>query len=202
MGALWHTAWPCSNASPVMSGLDTLPLILAATAAVVSAAIAVVGSCLLYMLDIGTPTGNWIGYQIVGALGWGAGFQIPIIICQAFAKPKNIPSVTAIILFFLNVGGGLLINAAQSAFVNRLMATLPTSAPGVDPALVLVTGATEIRSVFPEDQIPGIAIAYMAGIKLTLALAIAACGISFIVSFLGGWRRLNLEAAKSAGIAA
>ncbi|KAI1375602.1 major facilitator superfamily domain-containing protein [Hypoxylon crocopeplum] len=197
------------NASPIISGVDTLPLILAATVSVIFAgifitktAIAIVGSSLLYTLDIGTGTGNWIGYQIIGALGWGAGFQIPMIISQGFAKPEDIPSITAIVLFFLNVGGGLLINAAQSAFVNRIIAVIPSSAPEVNPALVIITGTTEIRSVFSEDQIPGILVAYMAGIKVEFALALAACGISFIVSFLGGWKRLNPEVAKSIGVAA
>lgn len=104
------------GATPIMSGVYTLPLILAAAVGVISAGIfitntglavplqvcsasvAVLGCGLLYTFDIGTGTGNRIGYQIIGALGWGAGFQIPVIICQANAKPEDIPSVTAIIL--------------------------------------------------------------------------------------------------------
>ncbi|RYC56959.1 hypothetical protein CHU98_g9244 [Xylaria longipes] len=205
------------GASPIISGVDTLPLILAAAVAVISAGlfisktchavpvqvvsaiIATVGSGLLYTLDLGTPTGNWIGYQVIAALGWGAGFQIPVIICQALARPEDIPSLTAIILFFLNAGGGLLINGAQSAFVNRLIATLPTSAPGVDPSLVVSTGALQIHSAFPKDQIPGVLVAYMAGIKVVFAIGLAACVISFIVSLLGGWQRLSAEARKGTG---
>jgi MFS transporter, DHA2 family, glioxin efflux transporter len=104
------------HASPILSGVDTLPLILAATVSVISAGlfvtktgyavplqvasaiVATIGSGLLFTLNIGTRTGNWIGYQIIGALGWGAGFQIPVIIAQGFADPHDIPSVTAIIL--------------------------------------------------------------------------------------------------------
>jgi hypothetical protein len=104
------------GATPIMSGVDTLPLILAATLAVVSAglfltktglaaplqlgsaAVGVLGCGVIYTLDVDTSTGKWIGYQILGALGWGAGFQIPIMICQARAAPEDIPSVTAIIL--------------------------------------------------------------------------------------------------------
>ncbi|KAJ8122117.1 hypothetical protein O1611_g9926 [Lasiodiplodia mahajangana] len=103
---------------------------------------------------------------------------------------------------FLNVGGGLLINGAQSAFVNRLIATLPTSAPGVDPSLVVATGALEIRNAFPADVVLGILVAYMAGIKVVLAIGLAACGVSFLVSLLGGWKRLSAEARKGAAGAA
>ncbi|KAH0383204.1 MFS general substrate transporter, partial [Aureobasidium melanogenum] len=205
------------GATPIMSGVDTLPLILAATLAVVSAglfltktglaaplqlcsaAVGVLGCGLVYTLDIDTSTGKWIGYQILGALGWGAGFQIPIMICQARAAPEDIPSVTAIILFFLNVGGGLLINASGSAFVNRTLAVLPTTAPDIDPSMVITTGATQLHTVFTKDQLPGIIQAYMAGIKVTFAIALAATCISFIVSLLGDWKRLDPESVKEAG---
>ncbi|KAI1191978.1 major facilitator superfamily domain-containing protein [Nemania serpens] len=205
------------NASPIISGVDTLPLILASTVSVISAGlfitktghaiplrvasavIATVGAGLLYTLDIGTSSGKWIGYQVIAALGWGAGFQIPVIVSQALSDPKDIPSITAIILFFLNVGGGLLINAAQSAFVNRLLITLPESAPGVDPNLVVATGALALRSTFSAEQLPGVLQAYMAGIKTAFAIALAACGASAIVSVLGRWERLSPEQAKSGG---
>ncbi|KAI0391297.1 major facilitator superfamily domain-containing protein [Xylariaceae sp. FL0594] len=206
------------EASPIASGVDTLPLILASTVAVISAGVfitrtghavplrvasavvATLGSGLLFTLDIGTATGKWIGFQIVAALGWGAGFQIPVIVAQALSDPKDIPSVTAIILFFLNIGGGLLINAAQSAFVNRLLITLPTSAPGVDPHLVVATGALALRTTFPSpSDLAGVLEAYMAGIKTAFAIALAACGVSTLVSVLGSWKRLSPEQQAKGG---
>ncbi|KAI0201520.1 major facilitator superfamily domain-containing protein [Astrocystis sublimbata] len=205
------------NASPILSGVDTLPLIIASTVGVLgaglfithtghaiplrvaSAVIGTVGSGLIFTLDIGTSTGKWIGYQIIAAIGWGAGFQIPVIVSQALSDPEDIPSITAIILFSLNVGSGLLINAAQSAFVNRIIVTLPTSAPGVNPSLVISTGTLQLRSVFSEEQIPGILMAYMAGIKTAFAIALAACGLSVFVSVLGQWKRLNPEQVKGGG---
>ena len=104
------------NVSPALSGVYNLPLIITATAAIISAsvfitatglavpvqvcgaAITVVGSGLLYTLDIDTSTGKWIGYQILGAVGWGSAFQVPIMVGQGNAEAKDIPSVTAIIL--------------------------------------------------------------------------------------------------------
>ncbi len=104
------------NSSPTDSGVRNLPLILAVTVATVAsgaavsatghaapvavggAAIATVAAGLLYTLDIGTSSGKWIGYQILGGLAWGAAFQIPIITGQGTAAPEDISSVTAIIL--------------------------------------------------------------------------------------------------------
>lgn len=104
------------NASPVSSGVRNLPLIISFTIAtiisggiitftgyatpikIVGAAIAVIGSGLLYNLEIDTKTGEWIGYQIVGGFGWGLIAQIPIITVQATASPKDMATTTAIML--------------------------------------------------------------------------------------------------------
>lgn len=104
------------NVSPTMSGVYNLPLIVAVTVAMISsgiiitatglavpimvsgAAIAMIGSGLLYTLDIDTSTGKWIGYQILGGVGWGIAFQVPIIVGQSNADPKDMSSVTATIL--------------------------------------------------------------------------------------------------------
>ncbi|GAB1314464.1 Efflux pump antibiotic resistance protein [Madurella fahalii] len=205
------------NSSPTDSGVRNLPLILSVTVAtivtgaaisstgiaapiaVVGAAIATVASGLLYTLDIGTETGKWVGYQILGGFAWGAAFQVPIIIGQATASPEDLSSATAIILFFQTVGGAFWVSAAQSAFVNSLVARLATSAPDVNAPMLLGTGATQIRHVFPADQIPGILVAYMAGIKTALAIAIGACGLAFVVSLFSNFKRLSPATLKATG---
>jgi MFS family permease len=105
-----------TGATPYESGLRNLPLIIAVTvgslatggvvgftgiatpAAVLGSAIATVAAGLLFTLDMNTPASKWIGYQVLGGIGWGMGFQVPIMIGQATAKPEDVPSVTAIIL--------------------------------------------------------------------------------------------------------
>lgn len=208
------------NVSPTDSGVRNLPIILSVTLATIvsgatvsatgvaiplaigGAVLATISAGLLYTLDIGTGSGKWIGYQIIGGLGWGVAFQIPIIVGQATAKPEDLASTTAIILFFQTIGGAFSISAAQSGFVNKLLTTLPVSAPDVSPAMVLGTGATQIRHLFTEEQVPGILVAYMAGIKVALAFTVAAVGISFFIILFAPWQRLNREAVKEAGAAA
>lgn len=208
------------NASPTDSGVRNLPLILAVTVATVvsgatmsstglaapiavgGAAIATIAAGLLYTLDIGTDTGKWVGYQILGGFAWGAAFQVPIIVGQGTAAPTDISSVTAIILFFQTVGGAFLVSAAQSSFVNTMVGRLATSAPDINPLMVLGTGATQIRAVFPAEQIPGILVAYMAGIKTALAIAVGAAGVAFVISLFSNFKRLNTEALKTGAAAA
>ncbi|RMZ83865.1 hypothetical protein DV737_g1486, partial [Chaetothyriales sp. CBS 132003] len=102
--------------SAIQSGVRNLPVIIAVIFStifsgslvtktgwaqpvmVVGSIIAIIGTCLLYRLDIGTTTGQWIGYQIVAGVGYGSAFQMPMVIGQAVAPVKDLPQVTAIIL--------------------------------------------------------------------------------------------------------
>jgi hypothetical protein len=73
------------------------------------------------------------------------------------------------------------------------------TASSVDPAAVIVTGATQIRAIYTADQVPGIVAAYMAGIKAALAISIGGTGVAFLVSLFSSWKRLNTKAPNDAG---
>lgn len=100
------------------------------------------------------------------------------------------------------MGGTSFITAAQSVFVNYLIRILPDTAPTIDPTSVVQTGATQLRSVFPPDQIPGILKAYTVGIRNALVISLCATGISLIVGLFGRWKRLNPEGSTAAVAAA
>lgn len=102
--------------SPVASGVRNLPLIIAVTIGtigsggfitstgiatplmVLGSVLVTIGAGLIYTLDIGSSTGEWIGYQVLAGLGWGLAFQIPIIVAQAMATPEDLSSATSIML--------------------------------------------------------------------------------------------------------
>lgn len=208
------------NVSAAMSGVRNLPLILtvtismlasgayisvtgiAAPITVVGTALGVVCTGLLYTLDIDTSDGKWIGYQVIGGVAWGIASQIPIITVQATASASDMSEVTAILLFLQTVGGAFMVSAAQSAFVNVLIKTLPRTAPGIDPAIIVLTGATDLRKAFSPDVLPGILEAYMHGLKIAFAIGLASTGMALIViTFLQKWNRLNPAAIAGGGAA-
>ncbi|KZT52965.1 major facilitator superfamily transporter [Calocera cornea HHB12733] len=165
---------------------------------VFGACLATIGAGLLYTLDIGTSSSKWIGYQVVAGVGIGIAVQIPISAAQARVPMSDLAPVTATVLFFQTIGGAFFISAGQSIFTNRLLNTLAKTAPSVDPALVIATGATDLHQVFPADVLPGILRAYMDGLKDTYALAIAALGIASVVSIFVEWRNIEGVAAHGA----
>ncbi|EED24599.1 efflux pump antibiotic resistance protein, putative [Talaromyces stipitatus ATCC 10500] len=186
------------GASAIKSGVNNLPLVLAAAVFALAGGIVVtvtgraqqvmfVGSMLstvaiglIYTLDIGTLTSKWVGYQFFVGCSMAFAMMHGLSIAQAGADAKDLSAVTANLLFFQTLGGAFSTSAAQSAFVNRLLATLPKTSPTVNPFLVIMTGASDLQKVFPPDLLPGVLGAYMVGIKAAFIVAIAFSGTAFL----------------------
>ncbi|RYP24792.1 hypothetical protein DL765_000338 [Monosporascus sp. GIB2] len=175
----------------ILSGAFISKTGMATHVSVVGTAVLTVSAGLLYTLDIGSNPGKWIGYQLLCGFGAGIAFQVPVIVGQGHSDAKDVSSVTAIILFLQTIGGAFFVSAAQAAFVNRLISTLRMTVPDLDPLLVVGTGATDIRRVFPARQIPGILVAYVNGTKAAFAIAVGAAALAFIVTLFSSWERLN-----------
>ncbi|KAH7142749.1 major facilitator superfamily transporter [Dactylonectria estremocensis] len=197
--------------SPTISGVRNIPLILGVTIGtitsgvfisktgiytpilIVSAAVATVAAGLIYTFDIGTSSSRWIGYQVLGGLAWGSGFQVPMIATQGTSHLSDLSSKTAILLFFLTAGGAFLVASAQAGFVQTMLNQMHKMAPQVSQSQLIRTGATDIRHVFDATEIPFVIQAYMDGLKVAFALVIASAGIALIVSLGSKWKRLNIE---------
>ena len=197
------------NVSASQSGVNNIPLVLGISLfsvlsgafiakvgiyvpiLLVGSVITTIGVGLIYTLDIGSSSAHWIGYQVLAGVGIGIAIQVPIIANQAFVKMSDISSVTAITLFWQTIGGAFFVSAGQTAFTNRLLARVPITAPDVDPKLLVATGATQLRHVFSQEQIPGIIKAYMDGLKTTFALTIALAGISLPIALFARWRNVR-----------
>ncbi|PNP50732.1 hypothetical protein THARTR1_08353 [Trichoderma harzianum] len=206
--------------NPTMSGVRNLPFIIAVSFSTVASgvlvtatgwyqplllggtSVATVGAGLLYTMGVNTSTGKWIGYQIIAGAGWGCAFQIPMIAVQALADPQDLANSTGMLLFFQGLGGAFLVSGAQSAFVNTMIQHVLKHAPQVSEAMLVLTGATEIRNRFPVDQQPFVIDGYMAGIKVVFAMCVACTGIATLIGLGMRWQRLNQDALKNAGGAA
>ncbi|CAG9985600.1 unnamed protein product [Clonostachys byssicola] len=197
--------------SPIQSGVRNLPLVIASAIAILvtgqlvaktqrtgplmvfGSSLATVACGLFYTFSIDTSTGKWIGYQILAGAAWGSGFQMAINTVQAEAKPADLSTAISLIFTFQTFGGAFGIAAAQSAFVNIMTSKLASTAPTVDPATLILTGSAEIRNVFAPDEIPGIVLAYMSGLKVAFALMAGFAGMSFLLSGLQSWKKIYGE---------
>ncbi|KAK9311855.1 major facilitator superfamily domain-containing protein [Lipomyces starkeyi] len=113
------------NVSPTMSGVRNLPLIISVTISMlVSGAYISITGIAAPIIVAGAAIGTvWIGYQIIGGVGWGIASQTSIITVsqtaiitvQATAPAADLAEVTAILLFFQTVGGAFMVSASQAA---------------------------------------------------------------------------------------
>ena len=74
-----------------------------------------------------------------------------------------------------------------------MIGALPGYVPDLEPHSVLHTGVSNIRATYSPEQIPGIVLAFLDGLKVDYAIAIAACGIALLISFLSEWPWKNLK---------
>lgn len=203
------------NISAGNSGIRTIPIVVGITIGTIIAggaisavgqhvlfiilggALGLAGSALLYTLDIGTGSSEWIGYQALAGLGYGFGIQVPTIAAQALMSPEDISSATAMILFAQTLGGSLAISAAQSAFTNTLIKSLKVNSPSISPMQVVSSGATDLRKSFTTEELPGILQSYMDGLKKAWIIGVAMAAMMFLVSFGNKWHNLKeINAAK------
>ncbi|KAK7949480.1 MFS general substrate transporter [Apiospora saccharicola] len=154
--------------SAIMSGVNTLPcMAFFALGPIVSGTLigktrhlqpyelaigllATAGAALLYTLKVDSSRGRYI---VLFGLGIGLGNQVPMTAVQGFSKPEeDIASSTGVMLMCDSISGAYFVAAAQGLFSNRLLETLAVIAPSIDPAKVLITGATEIQDVFAGEE--------------------------------------------------
>ncbi len=100
---------------------------------------------------------------------------------------------------FQTLGGAFGISAAQCAFVNKLVETLPATVPGINPSLIIATGATDIRSSFTPEEISGILLAYLAGLRVVWAITVGLAGSACVVSFMSNRKRLYRDEVERSG---
>ncbi|EON65089.1 hypothetical protein W97_04324 [Coniosporium apollinis CBS 100218] len=167
---------------------------------IIGAVLNTIGAALVYTLDVGSPASKWIGYQIIGGIGTGLSIQIPIIVGQAVVPASDISSVSALALFFQSLAGAVFISVSQSLFANRLIEAVKQNVQGLDPAIVVGTGATDLRKVIPAAQLAGAIESYMAGLQDAFTLAIALGGVAVLISVgVVVFDRRNLKAKPKAG---
>jgi len=187
--------------SAVDSGIRTIPYLISSiissivvgagitiigtykTFMIVGAAIFTIGAGMIYTLAVDSYAGFWIGYQLLAGFGAGAGVQIPFIAIQVVLNRKDMPTGNAIAIFFNSLGGAFSISIAQNIFINGLLNKIPVLAPAVDARVVVNAGATHIREVVSQTDLPGVLQAYVEALTQSWILPIAAGGIAFILAF-------------------
>ena len=144
---------------------------------VLSCILTPVGSGLLTTLTPHTSKGQWVGYQLICGLGYGAGFYQANLAAITVLPKKDAPTGGAIAFSSLSLGGAIFLNVAQGQFSRRLLHSLAKlHIPDFDYRVVLRSGALQLRTVVPEAYRPQVLEAYNDAIVKNFQIAlIVAC---------------------------
>ncbi|KAK4665413.1 hypothetical protein QC763_401570 [Podospora pseudopauciseta] len=198
-----------NNASPLLSGVYLLPtilpqLLMAASSgalimaigyviplATMSTVLLSVASGLYSLLRPGSPTGWWVGFQVLAGVGSGLGLQVAIIAIQAVVTGEELSSAMAFIVFTQSLGPAIVLTLCQLIFYSSLRVEIPREAPNADTEAVIAAGATGFRAIVPPDVLPGVLEAYANSINKVFYLVAAIAASCGLVLWGMGWKDLR-----------
>lgn len=145
-----------------------------------------VGEGLLSTFTPDTPSSHWIGYQFLTGFGLGFGFQTINLAIQTVLPKEEIPTGVAIIFFAQQLGGAIFVSVGQTILSTLLVSHL-SDIPGLDPMMIVKTGATELARVVPSEFLSAVINAYnyactrifLAAVALTCASLLCALCVEF-----------------------
>jgi EmrB/QacA subfamily drug resistance transporter len=204
---IWFQA--IKGVSATKSGIMSLPLILGcvicsviagglvttlgyyAPFMIASSVLMAIGAGLLSTFKVNTGHAEWIGYQALFGIGVGLGMQQILIAVQTVLPAADIPTGTAIVMFFQTLGGALFVSVGQTVFTNKLVSGLKAAVPGLDPAIVLKIGATQLKTAIDEQYRSGVLQAYNDALTTSYYVAVALATLSIVGSLTIEWKSVK-----------
>jgi hypothetical protein len=157
----------------------------------ISAVLMAIGSGLLTTFEVDTGSPQWIGYQFIFGAGVGFGMQQTLVAVQTVLPAADVPIGTAIMMFSQTLGGALFISVAQNVFTNQLIKNLKTVVPDLDPTIVLVVGATELKNQIEQRYLPGVLTAYNLALTQTFYVSVATATMSIVGAAFVQWTSMK-----------
>ncbi|KAJ9144167.1 MFS general substrate transporter [Pleurostoma richardsiae] len=204
------------DARPFMSGVDVLPniiaqLIFGIVAGVliekigyytpfllIGAALNAIGCGLTGLVSPHTPTGPWVGYQIIFGVGRGLASSVSLLAVANGLPNHQIPEAMSILMFMQNFLGATTIAISQTIFTNGLVNLIPKYASSVDPHVVINAGSSAVREVVPSGMIAGVLKAYASSLDRIFYFTAGLSVPSFMLAWLLGWQDIRLKPEKEA----
>ncbi|UZJ57634.1 hypothetical protein CBS101457_006954 [Exobasidium rhododendri] len=161
------------GSSPIRSGVQTLPFIVAVIFAVtvsggvvnktgvyipiifLGTTMAALGAGMFYFLEPTSSQALWCGLQFFAGLGPGMSWMLPFIASSAALPPADIAIGSAIVIFFQTLGGTIFVSAAQAVFQNKFIIYLH-DIPGANVEEIVSHGISSFREVATPALLPAI----------------------------------------------
>ncbi len=204
---IWFQA--VKGASAVNSGLMNLPLLIACVvmSLIAGAAVTIYGYYTPFMiagtvfmaigyglLSTFTPDTDhpmWIGYQVIAGAGVGMAMQQRSWPCRPCSTSRTWPIGTSAVVFLQTLGGALFVSVSQNVFTTSSPPTSKSLSPGLDPRVVLATGATSIQSTIPPDMLAGVTLAYSDALTKTFLVSASLAAVTIFGAVFVEWKSVK-----------
>ena len=93
-------------------------------------------------------------------------------------------------MFCQQMGGAVFVSVGQSVFTNQVVKGLKNVA-GISPAVIVNTGATDLRQVVDPSNLRGVLVAYNGTLTKTFTVAVKMSCISVIGALCIEWKNIK-----------
>lgn len=146
-----------------------------------------VGSGFLTTLQPDSGSNQWVGYQVLAALGAGLCRQMAFTAVPLVLPPEDLPTAMALVAFSNSLGATLALGVGQSLFTQILSQQLRERLPAVDVQSILYAGGANASRLVPATELPSLRLSFNVAVSQTFILAIASGGLAFCTSVAMDW---------------
>jgi len=156
---------------------------------IVSTTLLTIGNGLYSLLQPGSSTGKWVGFQLLAGIGSGTGMQMAIIAVQAAISETELPSAMSFLIFAQSLGPAITLAICNLIFDESLKSQL--SDHQVDATAIIDAGATGFRAIVAPNELHGVLVAYANSIDHVFYFVAAVAAMGAIVLWGMGWQDLR-----------
>ncbi|KAE9366550.1 MFS general substrate transporter [Stipitochalara longipes BDJ] len=207
--SIWFQA--VKGASPLSSGIMSLPLVisLVLTSIIAGVLVSTFGSYVPFMLGgsvlltIGcglcttlTPTSghaHWIGFVVIAGAGIGFGQNQPEMAAQTVFGIEDVSISTAVMMSCQILGGAIFLSVGNSIIGNRFVEILAEIAPSLNGQELLHAGITAFRQGHDLASEMLIITAYSRAVTEVFRVAMVLGAVSFVAALGMEWRSVKPE---------
>lgn len=174
----------------ISSGVLTQKIGYYAPFMIMGPAVAAIGEGLLTTFTPTTGSPHWIGFQFLTGFGIGLGMQSPGLAVQTTLPKEDISMGVSITFFAQQLGGAIFVSVGQTILSTVLVDKL-SGLPGLDPKIIVNTGATELHRVVPSQYFGKVVDAYNYAVTRIFYCALGLALAQLVAGLCVEWRSIK-----------
>ena len=167
---------------------------------VIGSGLALIGSALLYTINIHTSDAKIYGFTVLAGVGTGCFVQASFAVAQAMVKPSEVAWATGFITVGQLSAGTISMSISNSLFINKsvrdIMSLLPNATKG--EVIAGISGFGDLFKNLPASKSDAVFTALTNSINQAWILSMAAATLVFVLSFFLKRQKLFLDVAVGA----